>query len=139
MEKHNDLIGDASTAKELPRCFTALYDHVAVEQITEIKERQYEQYYELLHNKLPPGVSIMNVPTERKGRVRGFAVQGIAADINALIAKLDKLHVHFFVLLDDLLQKNRVKAIMLLPLGPHLHQKDIAEISRRVLLALSVD
>lgn len=134
LDSHDNLIGDAVNAAPLPKFFLNIHDHLNPEKVKGIRLAQYESYWKELQNF--PQVLMLDRSKEFAPELRGFPILIDNKYREKFLKECKKLGYFAWTMFEDSTWKND-KNLVLLPMGGDFTLKDIQNISRIVLKALT--
>ncbi len=135
---HDDLIGDAMFSAPLSKKWLYLVDHIAVDTIKSTKERQFLLYMNAFESFLISNKLVWTHPnvSDNSKNLRGFPLILNINIASSVIAKLRQNGVFITSQLDDS-QWSQSQKLIILPMGPHLKDRDIEKVAKITVKALT--
>ncbi len=132
LKKHDDIIGDSPIAHRGLAWYTALFDHIDFQKVTQHKHKQILRYRKLLHPLYAtPYFYEIAIPEKEFGNLHVYPIGFSKRPDDILIQKLHTEGVIVWFKFPDAPWSGD-KGVLFLPLGFHVKNTDITTISAKL-------
>ncbi len=129
LQMHDDIIGDSKTPHQGTRFFQMLADHMDVEKIGRIKERQAKLYEQLLEPLFERGVHRIGIRPDDYRELHVYPLVLAGQPDRNLEAHLRSRNMAVWFKFPDA-PWSKDKSVLFLPLGPQINDREIKKLAQ---------